>query len=244
MSITVYTDGASRGNPGRGGWGASIISAEGKVFELGGREAETTNNRMEMSAVRGALSFIEERKLTGDIVIHTDSAYVLNGITMWMYGWEKNNWKTKTGEPVLNQDIWQVLLALMFRLKKTHRVELVKVKGHSGIVGNERVDTIATAYADGVPTVLFTGSEADYVKMMGGAVKDKKAEGARPAKLAVRKSASSKKAFAYVSLVDGEFFSDKTWEDCKVRVTGVGGVKYKKVFSAEELSAVQKEWSS
>jgi ribonuclease HI len=241
MSITVYTDGASRGNPGRGGWGASIISSEGKVFELGGHEPETTNNRMEMSAVRGALSFIEERKLMGDMVIYTDSAYVLNGITMWMYGWEKNDWKTKTGEPVLNQDIWKELLVLMFRMKKTHGVDFVKVKGHSGIIGNERVDTIATAYADGERIPLFTGSVADYEQLMQGSIHEKSAQ--KP-KASVRQSALSKKAFAYVSFVNGTFFADKTWDDCKARVAGVSGAKYKKVFSADEVSLVQKEWSN
>ena len=91
--ITIYTDGSSRGNPGPGGFGASLLignKGDQKVVELGGREEHTTNNRMELSAIREALLYIEERKLEGDIELYTDSSYAMNGLLGWMYGWEKN----------------------------------------------------------------------------------------------------------------------------------------------------------
>ena len=113
-TIIVFTDGSSRGNPGPGGWGAVVIEASGKVVELGGREDMTTNNRMEIAAALGALAHIHTRGIAGDIEINTDSAYLLQGITMWVYGWEKNGWKTKTGDDVLNQDLWKRTLRAHF----------------------------------------------------------------------------------------------------------------------------------
>src|SRR5205085_9649727 len=137
------------GNAGAGGWGAIVIDRKGKVTELGGREDHTTNNRMEMSAAREALAFVESHNLVGRVEIHADSAYLLQGVTGWMYGWEKNGWKTKTGEPVLNQDLWKDIGGLVFRHKQKREIEWKKVSGHSGLPGNERADGLATAAADG-----------------------------------------------------------------------------------------------
>jgi ribonuclease HI len=137
MSTVIFTDGSSRGNPGPGGWGALLIENTEKgarVSELGGREEHTTNNRMELMAALKALQFAEERKFTAPLELRTDSSYLLNGITMWVYGWEKNGWKTKEGEPVLNQDIWQELVAVSFRLKKLADLQWVKVARHDEIV--------------------------------------------------------------------------------------------------------------
>ena len=241
-TIVVFTDGSSRGNPGPGGWGAIVIDTKiGKVWELGGREDGTTNNRMEMMAAREALSFIESRKIEGDIEIHTDSAYLLNGITGWVFGWEKNGWKTKTGEPVLNQDLWKDIGALNFRLKLKRNVEWKKVSGHSGLVGNDRVDVIATSKADGVHELLFVGSLADHEKMIGGNVFDITEEKAGAKK---KKTASSKKAFAYVSMVDGVIAIDTNWATCERRVKGHSNTKFKKVFSKDEQDSLVAEWKN
>lgn len=173
--IIIYTDGSSLGNPGRGGWGAVILfpqndgqlKVEGyKVVELGGSEKESTNNRMEMTAALEALKLIRERKIKAtSIKIHTDSAYVINGITMWVYKWMKNNWRTANKEPVLNQDLWEDLFKLDFNLKKEMEIEWIKVAGHAGVPLNERADEIATAMASGKQILLFTGSWLDYQKL-------------------------------------------------------------------------------
>ena len=111
--IIIYTDGSSLGNPGPGGWGSVISSLDGKIIELGGKEKESTNNRMEMTAAISALRLVQERKIKGKVInIHTDSAYLLNGITVWVYSWMKNNWRTAAKEPVLNQDLWEEFFKL------------------------------------------------------------------------------------------------------------------------------------
>ncbi len=238
-TITVFTDGASRGNPGPGGWGAIVISAEGKVWELGGREDHTTNNRMELAAARAALAFVEERKLEGAIAIHTDSAYLLQGVTGWMYGWEKNGWKTKTGEDVLNQDIWREIGALVFRMKMKREIEWVKVSGHAGHNGNERADLIATSMADEKPYLFFIGNISDYETLLGGSVFDGSSEEKQKKK---KRAKSTSPAYAYVSLVGGRVETHKTWAECEKRVKGKNA-KFKKVYSPEEEAALIKEWT-
>ena len=236
-TIVIFTDGSSRGNPGPGGWGAVLVDNNGgKVYELGGREDNTTNNRMEMMAAREALSFIETRKLEGDIEIHTDSAYLLNGITGWVFGWEKNGWKTQTGEPVLNQDLWKELGAFNFRLKFKRSVSWEKVSGHSGLRGNERVDEIATKKADGEQVLLFTGGVFEYMKFIGGGMFDVTSE------KATKKKSSSQKAHSYVSLIGGKIFIDKEWSACEKRVKGISGARFKKVVSQEDEDSLVREW--
>ncbi len=237
--IIVFTDGASRGNPGPGGWGAVVVSKEDKVVELGGREDNTTNNRMELKAVLSALTFIEERKLEGVAHIHTDSAYVLQGITGWVYGWEKNGWKTKAGEDVLNQDIWRELGAIAFRMKARHRIEWIKVSGHVGHRGNERADYIATNQADKGEQMLFVGSLESYEALIGGSLFDFE-EGSEEKKQAKKKS--SKLAYSYVSSIGGIVETHKTWPECESRVKGKRGAKFKKVFSIDEERELVDEW--
>ena len=133
--VTVYTDGACKGNPGRGGWGAWLAS-EGHEKELFGGEALTTNNRMELTAVIESLAFLNG---TGSVVIYTDSEYVRKGITEWIHGWKQRGWKTADRKPVKNAELWQRLDAL----RSLHHVEWRWVKGHSGDPGNERADALA-----------------------------------------------------------------------------------------------------
>ena len=103
--ITIFTDGASKGNPGPGGWGAVVIDGD-KVFESGGGEKDTTNNRMEIAAAIGGLGKTENGS---DITLYTDSSYLINGITKWILGWKRNGWITKTKQEVLNRDLWEKL---------------------------------------------------------------------------------------------------------------------------------------
>lgn len=139
-TIDIYTDGACKGNPGPGGWGA-LLRWGGRERELFGGEAATTNNRMELMAVIEALRAL---KRPMDVVVHTDSQYVHKGITEWMRNWKARGWKTADRKPVKNVDLWQQLDMLV----SAHRVRWQWVRGHSGHPGNERADELANR---GVP---------------------------------------------------------------------------------------------
>ena len=138
--VEIYTDGACRGNPGPGGWAALLLFG-GHERELSGAEAQTTNNRMELTAVIRALEALK-RPVRGRI--YTDSQYVRQGILEWIGNWKARGWKTADRKPVKNQDLWQALDALA----GTHELEWHWVKGHSGNVGNERVDALANRAID------------------------------------------------------------------------------------------------
>jgi ribonuclease HI len=144
--IQIYTDGSSRGNPGPGGYGVVATVDDTIIDERGGYERDTTNNRMELKAVIEAIGYLLEEHPDAEAVIHADSAYVLGGVTTWIHSWEKNGWKTSTKKAVLNQDLWQALIALIREFKGS--LSWQKVKGHAGHVHNERADVIATTYAD------------------------------------------------------------------------------------------------
>ncbi len=133
--VTIYTDGACKGNPGTGGWGAwlSWVDHEKELF---GGETLTTNNRMELTAVIQALTCL---KRTCDVIIYTDSEYVRKGITEWIISWKQRGWKTADKKPVKNADLWQQLDAQ----RTLHHVQWRWVKGHSGDPGNERADALA-----------------------------------------------------------------------------------------------------
>ena len=133
--VEIYTDGACSGNPGPGGWGA-ILRANGKEKEIFGGERETTNNRMEMTAVIEALRALKRPVFAR---VHTDSQYVQKGISEWIYGWKRRGWKTADKKPVKNEDLWRTLDDLAAR----HRVEWVWVRGHAGHPENERADALA-----------------------------------------------------------------------------------------------------
>lgn len=156
MKITIYTDGSSRGNPGPGGW-AAIVITDTEVIELGGNEKVTTNNRMELMGTIEGLKHVNNtwlEEVDGDASIHmvevcTDSEYVKKGMTEWIKGWIQKGWKTSTKKDVLNKDLWEQLLHEEQRLKKLGVSLTWKyVRGHAGVPGNERADTIATSCAD------------------------------------------------------------------------------------------------
>ena len=135
--ITIYTDGACSGNPGPGGWGA-ILEYRGVEKELSGYEAETTNNRMELTAATEALKLLKE---SCEVKLYSDSAYLVNGFNQnWVENWQKNNWKNSKKEPVLNQDLWKILI----ELGEKHKITWIKVKGHSDNEKNNRCDKLAT----------------------------------------------------------------------------------------------------
>jgi ribonuclease HI len=139
-TIDIYTDGACRGNPGPGGWGA-LLRQGGTEKTLHGGELATTNNRMELTAVIRALEALKRPVVAR---IHTDSQYVRNGITSWIHGWKKNGWKTADRKPVKNADLWLRLDALAAQ----HRLEWIWVKGHAGDPGNEAADRLANRGID------------------------------------------------------------------------------------------------
>ncbi|MFA6999655.1 MAG: ribonuclease HI [Candidatus Paceibacterota bacterium] len=150
-TLEIYTDGSSLGNPGPGGWGVLVIKNEElrikNDLELGGGEKNTTNNRMELKAAIEALKYLRKSDFLNikEVIINADSSYVLNGITSWIFGWEKNGWRTANKKPVMNQELWQELIALVREFKG--KIIWQKVKGHSGHIYNDKADLIATTYA-------------------------------------------------------------------------------------------------
>ena len=141
--VEIFTDGACKGNPGAGGWGALLISGDNEK-ELFGGELNTTNNRMELQAVIEALKVL---KKPCEVTVHTDSQYVQKGISEWIHGWKARGWKTAAKAPVKNVDLWQALDAAQAQ----HQIQWRWVKGHAGHAGNERADQLANR---GVTTVL------------------------------------------------------------------------------------------
>ena len=138
--LKIYTDGACRGNPGIGGWGA-ILKYESSIKEINGFEKETTNNIMELKAVIESLKLLNRKC---NIIITTDSNYVKNGITKWIHNWKLNGWKTANKKPVKNKDLWMQL----DELSKQHQIKWKWIKGHSGHPENERADTLANLAID------------------------------------------------------------------------------------------------
>lgn len=138
--VTIHTDGACRGNPGPGGWGA-ILEYGGKRKTLHGGEPHTTNNRMELTAVIRALAAL---KRPCHVTLYSDSQYVLNGITEWMPNWKSRGWKTSAKKPVMNADLWQELDAEVGR----HTIDWQWVRGHSGHAGNDEADRLANLGID------------------------------------------------------------------------------------------------
>jgi ribonuclease HI len=140
--VVIYTDGACKGNPGPGGWGAWLVSG-GHEKEIWGGEGQTTNNRMELTAVIESLAAL---KAPSRVTLHLDSEYVRNGITSWIHNWKRRGWRTASNQPVKNVDLWQRLDALT----QAHQIDWRWVRGHAGDEGNERADALANRGADEV----------------------------------------------------------------------------------------------
>lgn len=228
MSITIFTDGSSRGNPGPGGFGA-IVRTDKHVTELGGREEPTTNNRMELLAAITALEWVKLEKLEKEPArLFSDSKYVIQGITSWVSGWERNGWKTAGKKDVENRDLWERLS----RVVKGLSVQWNYVQGHAGHPGNERCDEIATSYADMIDPHLYIGPRDKYMVDLD----------AKPVEKVAKKKSSSAKAYSYLSYVDGELLIHKTWAECESHVKGKKNAKFKKSISAENEKEIIAEW--
>jgi ribonuclease HI len=152
--VEIFTDGACRGNPGPGGWGA--VLRYGKIEKkIGGAQKNTTNNRMELTAVIEALNYL---KRPCHIKLTTDSQYVHKGMTQWLAGWERNHWRNKSKEEIKNKDLWQALSVAA----KKHKIEWYWVEGHMGHEGNEEADRLANQALD---YLLECGDGADAIKL-------------------------------------------------------------------------------
>lgn len=235
-TTVVFTDGSARRNPGPGGWAAIVATPDGEVVELGGGAAHTTNNKMELLGAIRALEHLRGRP--GRVLIHTDSTYLINGITKWIQSWRRKGWKTAGGGDVLNRDLWERLSELVGERGRGDRVEWRHVRGHAGIPGNERADEIATTFADGEPTPLYRGSGRAYPVPLDAAP----AAEATSAPPRTRSARGGGAGGLYLSLVGGELRRHATWDECERRVKGVSGARFKKARSAAEEAEILRGW--
>lgn len=228
--IIIFTDGASSGNPGPGGWGA-IVSYNNRVTELGGGEERTTNNRMELQAVVESILFVIEHGLSSQpITLYTDSSYVANGITSWIKGWQRRNWTNQMGQPIANVDIWKKLAQI---LGDVH-LKIVNISGHSGIPGNERADQIATSHVKDTNYYMYDGDFDGYeIDLLNTKVDPNQKK---------EKDRKKGKAFSYLSLIGKDLQIHQTWDECKKRVEGAKGAKYKKALSKEDEEIIKRSW--
>jgi ribonuclease HI len=233
ISACLYTDGACSGNPGPGGWGYVLVNFEKKkIFEGGGGEKDTTNNRMEMKAIIVGLIEAASQKFQ-NILVMTDSTYVIRGFTQWKFGWKKRGWLTSEGQPVSNQDLWKELDQVGQNLK----IDWLYVRGHQGTPGNERVDQIAVAYSKMDHIHLYENCDfSDYIFD----VTDLPA--GEPLPEMKTHSAGPKKPVFYVSYVNGVLMKHQDWNSCERTVKGQPKALYKKLSSEEELKEILKKW--
>ncbi|KKW12891.1 MAG: Ribonuclease H [Parcubacteria group bacterium GW2011_GWA2_49_9] len=242
--FTIFTDGSSRGNPGPGGWGTVIVFPKDKdgeihIQELGAREFPTTNNRMELTAPIKALSFVDCCKLGAEpITVYTDSNYLINGITKWVHGWRKSGWVTKEKKEVLNRDLWEEL----FEQVQGKNITWKYVGGHVGVVGNERCDEIATAYADDKKVDLFDVNGGGLEKYPIKNILDVSHDASLAKEKSSNRTHSDAKAYSYVSLVGGRIETHKTWGECEARVKGKPA-KFKKATSKEMEAEIISDFS-
>ena len=236
MPIIVFADGAAKGNPGPGGWGAIVVTPAGEVVELGGGERHTTNNRMELTAAIEALRHVGAAAVP--VAVHTDSSYVIRGIREWIHGWRRRGWKTSEGRDVVNRDLWETLASLQEARARTGGMTWHYVRGHTGVPGNERADAIADAFASGRPPRLYRGPLIRYDVAVLDLPED--------TRVPVRPSASPRRRPAaphsYLSLVDGRPERHATWAACERRVKGRSGARFKKAMSPAEEVDILRAW--
>ena len=235
-SYLLFTDGACSGNPGKGAWAFVAIHLEtnlgdSEVIEGADFSDQTTNNKMELTAVLKAIEWLAERKFD-EAVIWTDSKYVQEGLSSWIYGWQRNNWVTKEGNPVSNQELWKHALTLEKSLGVTwKKIRLERLPGHHGILGNERCDQLARECIAN-----------EFASTYQGPLKN------HPFGMDMLKTSPDKVQnlgeFWYISLVAGEAKRHKTWPECEAYVRGKKSAKFKKVYSIQEESLILKGWGS
>jgi len=207
--VTIFCDGACSGNPGPGGW-AAIAASPHEVFEIAGHEVHTTNNQMELMASIYALEGAQSHFPGLEISLHTDSKYVIEGITSWIHGWKKRGWVKADGKPVLHQHIWEKLDLLNSRASVTW----IYVAGHKGIPGNDRCDELAVKMSKGEKITLYAGSRDRY-----------------PVSLEIPDVSQDP---WYVSVLEGSVVRHKSWAACEAHVKGKRGAKFKKVHNSLE----------
>jgi ribonuclease HI len=232
--IILFTDGAAKGNPGPGGWGAIVVTPEHHVTELGGGSPHTTNNKMELGGAIAALRHVADR--SDPVAIYTDSTYLIQGITQWVWGWRKRGWRTAQGTDVLNRDLWEELSALT-GARPRGSLDWRWVRGHIGTPGNERCDEIAVAFAAQSPVELYDGPLTGYSRPVLDVPDD--------TEVPKRRSSSSTPktaAYSYVSVVGGVPMRHSTWADCERRVKGQPGARFKKSASAADETAILRGW--
>ena len=242
--ILLFTDGAASGNPGPGGWAAVIVTPDGHVTELGGGAPHTTNNRMELMGAISALQHVPAG--SARIAIYTDSSYVINGITQWVWGWQRRGWKTSEGADVLNRELWEQLLALVHTHGRA-RLNWQWVRGHDGTPGNERVDQIAVAFSRGRNETLYDGPLDNYplpILELPDTTSRPEA-GSRKSGSAPRSDAGGAKKgppYSYLSVVDGELQRHATWAECERRVKGRTGARFRKALSPADEASILRSW--
>jgi len=234
--IIVFTDGAAKGNPGPGGWGAIVVTPDRRVTELGGGSPHTTNNRMELGGAIAALQHIAS--LPGPVAIYTDSTYLIQGITQWVWGWRKRGWKTAQGTDVLNRELWEQLSSLI-GARARGDVNWHWVRGHVGTPGNERADQISVAFAMQDAADLYVGSLDGYslpiLQLPDETSLPKRTAGSAATKTKVA-------AYSYLSVINGVPMRHVTWADCERRVKGQTGARFKKATSAADEAAILSGW--
>lgn len=227
----IFTDGASSGNPGPGGWGAIILRPDGWVKELGGGASMTTNNRMEMTAAIEAIETLNESE---PITLLTDSMYLIKGITEWLESWRRRNWTSTQGEPIANVDLWQELAQIV----EGRNIHWQHVRGHSGIPGNERADEIAVAFSQGQTPDLYESTLSAYPVPLADLSPTIDPKNAKKKK----SSGNSKKAYSYLSLIHGVLVRHASWQECESRIKGQSGAKFKKAMNPDEEKQILKQW--
>jgi coproporphyrinogen III oxidase len=225
-TVVAFTDGASSGNPGPGGWGAVIATGDGQIIEIGGREKDVTNNQMELRAAIESLRLVQRQRKP--VLLLTDSRYVTDGITNWIAGWKRRGWSRKqkgVSVPVANVGLWKELDAI----NNAMQVRWQHVPGHAGVAGNDRADRIAVAFSRDADITLYVGSESDYPADIRRLPED-------------MEQRSKKNPMGYLSLAGGEWVLHKSWEACKLRAESNPGTRYKKVYSDAHLREVLASW--
>jgi ribonuclease HI len=230
----VFTDGACTGNPGPGGWGVVLVKSDQRIEELGGFVSNTTNNQMELTAAIKAFQALQNN--LDPINLYTDSTYLIRGITQWIFSWRRSGWVTKEGEPVLNEKLWKNLFSLVTARPKG-TLFWHYVKGHAGIVGNERTDEIAVSYSKNQNPSLFLGPLKEYgLPDIRGVPSDTSLPESRSG------SSQHKLPYSYLSLIKQIPKRHKTWAECEQRVKGQSGAKFKKAMSEADEEVVLTSW--
>lgn len=235
--IVVFTDGASKRNPGPGGWGVIVATPDGHVTELGGGAAMTTNNKMELTGAIRALEHVQSTP--APVAIYTDSTYVIQGIREWAPNWRRRGWMTSTGNEVMNRELWEAL-AVLEDARGARSIEWHYVRGHVGIPGNERVDAIADSFAVQRPVALYDGPLIGYPVPVLDLPDDTSVPKRTPGQSGGR--TSKRAAYSYLSVVDGKPMRHATWSACEQRVKGRSGARFKKALTAEDEAAILREW--